>query len=318
MNGRLKMSITYPALNGNEYNCCMKSRTLRADLLLLLTALIWGLSFVAQRLGMTHIGAFTFNGVRFALGTLVLYPLVRRNYPDGLLQRGEIRQIWLPALLTGLVLFVGASLQQHGVVYTDAGKAGFITGLYVIFVPLMGLLLGIHPGLRVWVGALLAVVGLYLLSVEGKMTLGKGDTLVLIGAVAWAAHVHLVGRFSAQVGALRLAWLQFAITAALSLLAAFVFETITLAGLQAAAWPIIYAGALSVGVGYTLQVVAQKDAPPAHAAILLSLEAVFAALGGWLILGETLPPRGILGAVLMLLGMWVAGVNHRPERKRQP
>ena len=287
----------------------MKSRTLRADLLLLLTALIWGLSFVAQRLGMVHIGPFTFNGVRFALGALVLYPLVRRHTPDGLLPRGAARRIWLPALVTGLVLFAGASLQQHGVVYTDAGKAGFITGLYVIFVPMLGLFLGMRPSARAWTGALLAVVGLYLLSVSETLTLSKGDTLVLIGAVAWAVHVHLVGRFSAQVGALRLAWLQFVITAGLSLLAALAFETVTLEGLQAAAFPILYAGALSVGVGYTLQVVAQKDAPPTHAAILLSLEAVFAALGGWLILGETMTPRGILGAALMLAGMWVSAVG---------
>jgi drug/metabolite transporter (DMT)-like permease len=299
----------------------MDTRTVRADVLLLLTATIWGFAFVAQRVGMEYVGPFTFNGVRFALGSLSLIPLLfvldrrptkaRRLLPPmataSLLQRGG---------LAGLFLFAGASLQQVGLVYTTAGNAGFITGLYVVIVPIMGLALRQRTNLGTWLGAFLAAAGLYFLSITAQFTIAWGDLLELIGAFFWAAHVLIIGWLSPRMDALKLAITQFAACSLLSLLTALAIETITLEGLRQATIPILYGGLGSVGVAYTLQVVAQKEAPPAHAAIFLSLEAVFAAVGGWLLLSEILTARAIFGCGLMLAGMllsqlWGFGRRHR-------
>jgi drug/metabolite transporter (DMT)-like permease len=208
--------------------------------------------------------------------------------------------------LAGLAIYLAASLQQVGLVYTTAGKAGFITGLYVIIVPIMGLLWGQRTNAGTWSGALMAAVGMYLLSVNEDFSISIGDLLELIGAVVWAVHIHLIGWLSPKTDSLRLAFVQFMVCAVVSLLTAWLVETATLAAIAAASLPIIYGGALSVGVAYTLQVVAQRNAHPAHAAILLSLEAVFAAVGGWLILGEVMPGRGLVGCLLMLSGMIVS------------
>ncbi len=277
----------------------MTNKALRADALLLFTALIWGLAFVAQRVGMDFMGPLTFNGLRFALGSLALWPVVMRA-------EGMKRLDWRAGALTGVLLFAGAALQQMGVVYTEAGKAGFITGLYVVLVPLVGVFLGRRAGGATWLGACLALSGLYLLSVTGDFALQRGDALVLLSALVWTLHVLVIDRYAGQAGALRLAWMQFTLTAALSLGGALLFEQVDPRTWGGALWPVLYAGMFSVGIGYTLQVVAQKDAPPAHAAILLSLEAVFAVIGGWVLLGEVLTRRGLLGSALMLAGMWVS------------
>ncbi|MBL8259565.1 MAG: DMT family transporter [Candidatus Competibacteraceae bacterium] len=281
------------------------SKTLKAEFLLLVAAVIWGFAFVAQRIGMEHVGPFTYNGVRFLLGAMALLPLLwvgRRCAP--VRPSGGWRPIVGGGLLAGLFLFAGASLQQVGIVYTTAGKAGFITGLYVVLVPLLGLLWGQRTPWATWVGAVIAAAGLYLLTVNDRFTLAEGDGLVLIGAFFWAGHVLVIGWLSGRhVEPVLLACLQFVVCAVLSLLVAAVTEPISLTGLQAATMPILYGGLLSVGVAYTLQVVAQRDAPPAHAAIILSLETVFAVLGGWLLLQETLSDRGLLGCALMFAGM---------------
>lgn len=284
----------------------MNSSTARANLLLLLTAMIWGAAFVAQRVGMDHMGPLTFNGVRFALGAAALLPLIswldkRRTAappPFSTLLKG--------GFLMGLALFLGAWLQQFGLCYTTAGKAGFITGLYVVFVPLIGIFLGHRYGTGTWAGAGLAIAGMYLLSVTESFTMDKGDALVLLSAVFWGVHVLLVGRLTqgiTTVDAVRLAAIQFATCSAISLAGAAATEDITLAGLRDGLIPILYGGLMSVGVAYTLQVVAQRDARPAPAAIILSLEAVFAALTGWLMLGETLTIQAFIGCALMLVGM---------------
>lgn len=284
----------------------MNDSTLKSDLLLLLTAAIWGFAFVAQRVGMEHVGPFTFNGIRFALGSLSLVPLLfwRLNGKPSPLPSAEG---FGPALrggcIAGLFLFTGASLQQVGLVYTTAGNAGFITGLYVVIVPLIGLLFRQRSTAGAWLGAGLAAVGLYFLSVTDQFTIAWGDFLELLGAFFWAGHVLVIGHFSPRVSAIRLAITQFAICSILSLSTASVVETIRLANVLQAAVPILYGGLASVGIAYTLQVVAQKNAHPAHAAILLSLEAVFAAVGGWLMLNETLSFRGFFGCTLMLAGM---------------
>jgi drug/metabolite transporter (DMT)-like permease len=292
----------------------LKLRAFRADLLLLLTAAIWGFAFVAQRIGMEHVGPFIFNGIRFALGCLVLVPFAwaRRGRPGASPGRGVVRA----GLAAGGVLFLGASLQQIGIVYTTAGKAGFITGLYVVIVPLVATIWRHRVGRGAWIGALLAAAGLYLLSVREGFRISLGDGLVLASAFCWAAHVLVIARWVRRYDAILLALLQFATCSVLSVAVAFLTESFTAQAIRAAAIPIAYGGVLSVGIGYTLQVIAQRDAQPTAAAILLSLEAVFAALGGWLILSETLTLRAMVGCGLMLAGVVSAQLGPEPTDER--
>lgn len=280
-------------------------------MLLALTALIWGFAFVAQRVGMDYVGPFTFNGVRFALGGLSLLPLI---WMTGKQRRRQAINAGTLCRMTlvGVVLFIAATLQQFGVAHTTAGKAGFITGLYVVIVPLMGLLWGQRAGIGIWMGAVAAAVGLYLLSVTGRLTIELGDVLVLIGAFFWAGHVQFIGWLAAELDPLELSLFQFVVCSTLSLVAALFTEPISFVAIGQAAAPILYGGVLSVGVAYTLQVVGQKGAHPAHAAIILSLETVFAMIGGWLILHETLSPRGLVGCALMLSGMLLSQLGARP------
>ncbi len=307
---------------------------LRSDLLLLLTAAIWGFAFVGQRLGMGHVGPFAFNATRFLIGALVLLPLMavfRRSahpktrtastaapstsedadsatrHPPPATRHPSV----LPGgLLVGALLFAAATLQQMGIVFTTAGKAGFITSLYVVIVPLLGLALGHRIPRATWLGALLAAVGLYFLTMRpGELRMAPGDLLVLVGALLWAVHMLLLGRLSPGRDPVRLAFVQFLACAALSGLAALLFETTTAAGLRAALLPILYTGVLSVGVGYTLQVAGQRHAPPADTAIILSLEAVFAVLAGRLLLGEQLTVRALVGCGLMLAGIVISQVT---------
>jgi drug/metabolite transporter (DMT)-like permease len=284
----------------------MRNKVYQADLMLLLTAAIWGSAFVAQRVGMNHVGPLTFNGIRFALGALVLVPvMVWRNSRNQGISEGSLFKLIYGGLIAGVVLFAGATLQQVGLVYTTAGKAGFITGLYVIFVPVFGLYFGLRLSIGGWVGVGLASAGLYFLSVTESFTLAPGDFWVLLGAIFWAVHVLILSRLSPKLDTIKLACAQFTVCAFLSISGAVLTETLTLEGLKGATVPILYGGILSVGTAYTLQVVAQKDAPAIHAAIILSLEAVFSAIFGWLILGEVIDNRGITGCVLMLAGMLI-------------
>ena len=296
----------------------------RHDALLLLAAMIWGFAFVAQRAGMQHLGPLAFNGIRFAIGAVVILPVVVAR--GGLASHGSRREgqpARLPPkamLLIGGVLFVAATLQQYGVVYTTAGKAGFITGLYVIVVPLLGLVVGQRVPVATWCGAGLAVVGMYLLSFGVDLEVARGDLLCLLGAVFWALHVQIIGRLSRRHDPYAIACGQFAVCAVLSLIGALLLERTTWPAIRAAALPILYTGLLSVTVAYTLQVVAQRRAPPAHAAVILSLEAVFAVLGGWLALGETLALRALLGCATMLAGMLLSQLAPRrgPRSAERP
>jgi drug/metabolite transporter (DMT)-like permease len=286
----------------------MNTQTLKYDSLLLLASVIWGFAFVAQRVGMDYVGPFLFNGVRFALGSLVLLPLILRsgfqeNTAAGNLPRNESKTPIFGGALLGITLFAAASLQQVGLVYTTAGKAGFITGLYVVIVPILGLFWGQHPNAGTWIGALLAAIGLYFLSVTHELTISYGDLLELIGAFLWAVQILIVGWLSPKSDPLKLAFLEFSACSVLSLITAFISEKIVLQGLVQAAVPILYGGVLSVGVAFTLQVVAQRNAHPAHAAIIFSLESVFAAIGGWSLLSETISTRGLAGCTLMISGM---------------
>ena len=285
----------------------MNKHVLRADWLLLLTAVIWGCAFVAQRSGMRYVGPFTFNGLRFMLGVLTLIPLIMyRNRRYGTQSAGPLFfsfEFLKRGLLIGIVLFCGASLQQIGMVFTTAGKGGFITGLYVILVPIIGLFLGHRLGWSGWVGAFLATSGMYLLSVTDTLTIERGDLWVLASAFFWASHVLILGWLSPQMDTVKLACAQFFVCAVLSLITAAFTEPISIASIRDGTIPILYGGLLSVGIAYTLQVVAQKEAPPAHASIILSLETVFAAISGWILLDESLSLRAIFGCLLMLAGM---------------
>lgn len=290
---------------------------LTGTLTLLMSAVIWGFAFVAQRASMEHIGPYTFTGIRFALGALVLIPwiLASRLRPPMPVLSSRTRHLWLAAGVAGFVLFVSANLQQIGLVYTTAGKAGFITGLYVVIVPLLGLFLRHRVGVFVWAGCVLAAVGMYFLSVEGTLSISLGDALVLGSALGWAFHVHLVGWLAQRMHPLRAAALQFTICSVLSLIMALLTEDIQLAGLLSAGWMIAYAGILSVGVAYTLQLFGQRLIDPTRAGVIFSLEAVFAVLGGWVVLGETLSTRGIIGCALMLGGMMLAQIRSQADSR---
>jgi drug/metabolite transporter (DMT)-like permease len=283
----------------------MRAAAFKSDLILLLTAVIWGLAFVAQRLGMDYVGPFTYNGVRFALGSLTLVPLLltgrRRSASPALPMTG--RKFIIGGGALGAVLFIAASLQQVALLYTTAGKAGFITGLYVVIVPILGLFWRQRPSAGTWAGAGLAAAGLYLLSVTETFRMEYGDLLVLASALFWSVQVLMVAWLSPRTRPVELAFCQFSVCSLLSVATAVLLETVAWASIYAASVPILYGGVLSVGVAYTLQVVAQRSAHPAHASILMSLEAVFAALGGWMLLGETLSLRGVIGCGLMLGGM---------------
>lgn len=285
----------------------MKTETLKSNLSLLLTAFIWGVSFVAQRAGMDYVGPFTFNAVRFALGAFSIVPLIillNRNKSQNNKNSGSNPKNTIKAgLIAGLFLFFGSSLQQVGIVYTTASKAAFITGLYIVIVPILGIFLKQRISVGSWLGAIMAVIGLFLLSVSEKFTISSGDLLVLIGAFFWAVHILLIDRFSIKVDALKLAFLQFITCSVLSLITALLTENIMVSNLQQAITPILYGGVFSVGIAYTLQIIGQRNARPSHAAIILSLETVFAAIGGFLILNERMGIREILGCLLMLAGM---------------
>lgn len=285
----------------------------KSDLILLSAAIIWGFAFVAQRIGMDYIGPFTYTAVRFTLGCIVLVPILifRKHDPfNGKpVCAADRKKIILLQLLLGFILFGGISFQQYGLQFTTAGNAGFITGLYVVLVPVVTLFLGQKNKTSIWIGMILAISGLYFLSVGDRFKINTGDILVFICALFWTAHVIIVGFVAPKTDPIRTAIIQFFICAILSWVVAAVWESIHLAEIFAAYVPILYGGIMSVGIAYTLQVVAQRQAHPAYASIILSLEAVFAVTGGWLILNEPMTSRILLGCGLMLSGMVVVQVK---------
>ena len=285
----------------------MQNKVVFANLLLVLAAAIWGFAFVAQRVGMETMGPHLFNGVRFLMGGIALLPLVfwlsGRSADASLDNNPSNRRLALAGLVAGVFLFAGATLQQVGLQYTTAGKAGFITGLYIFFVPAIGLLFGMRTSLGTWLGAALAVWGLYLLSIRDTFSLSYGDTLQVLCAVAFAGHVLVIGYFASRFDTIKLSAIQFMVAGLLALLLAIATESISWQMIVDTAIPLAYAGLMSTGVAYTLQVVAQQHAHSSHAAIILSSEGVFAVLGGWLFLDEVLPTAGLVGCLLMLVGM---------------
>lgn len=278
----------------------------KANLILLFIALIWGSAFVAQNLGMKEIGPFAFTGLRFLLGALVVLPLAQREYRR-LVQRGQAfsGREWLGCLGLGGLLFFGATFQQLGIVTTTVTNAGFFTALYVPLVPLLGWLLFRHlPHWSVWPANAGCLVGTWMLGGGEISALNSGDFWVLAGTIFWAAHVLFVGRVAAEKGApITVAVTQFVVCGVLSLLWVSVAEPLSLAQIQAASWSILYTGVLSVGVAFTLQVVAQRHTHAADASIILSAETLFAAIAGALFLNETLSALQLGGCLLIFAGI---------------
>ena len=292
----------------------------KGNLLLLLAAAIWGFAFVAQREGMVHLGPLAFNGIRFLLGALTVLVFVMLTQPfTELKQVLSGKLLLIHGLMAGLVLFFASSFQQLGMIYTTAGNAGFITSLYVLFVPVIGLMRNQPSGKSVWAGALLAAFGLYLLSVKDGFAMQTGDLLVLISAVFWAFHLVILAYIAPLHDFRHIAFFQFLVTGTISLLLASLFEDIGFEAFKQAWLPILYTGILSAGLGFTLQIAGQRKARADHAALILSLEAVFALAGGYLILHESMTPKQLAGAAFMLaasvIAQWPAGKN---ETKKLP
>ena len=301
----------------------MVKKTASWDLLLLVTAVIWGFAFVAQRVGMDYMGPYAFNGIRFALGAFSLVPFIiwqSRKQPAKDIKKPPKNLLIIGGLAAGVLVFFGASFQQVGLMSTTAGNAGFITGLYMVIVPVMGLAIGQRTNKGTIIGITLAVFGLYFLSVTEDFTIAWGDVLVLIGAFFWAAQVLVISYFSPKLDSLKLAFLEFLICSILSMIVALAIETITWEGISGAAVPLLYGGLASVGVAYTIQVFAQKKTHPSHASIIMGMEAVFAVIGGWMFLNEMLSFRGFIGCGLMLAGMIISqlwGMKREKSQKRK-
>lgn len=279
----------------------------RNSFLLLITATIWGCGFVAQALGMEHIGPFAFTWARSFIGgvfLLCLMPLFDRIRHSAHERRGDAwksKTLWIGGFVCGTLLFISESLQQFGILYTTVGKASFITALYIVIVPAVSFVLGRHVGgLKIWSAVGLAVVGLYLLCMtDDSFAIGAGDLLVLACAFSFSLHILVIDRYAPFVDAIRMSCLQFFVGSVWGMLMMLLFEPPTLQGMINAVWAILFAGVMSNGIAYTLQVVAQKGVNPTLASLIMSLESVVGVLAGWLILGQALTLREIAGCTVM-------------------
>ncbi len=283
--------------------------------LLFLTAIIWGFAFVAQKVGSQFVGTFTFNGIRFALGAVSLFPVIyffekEKKKPE------KFKKTLKAGFICGLFLFIASTLQQYGVEITQsAGKSGFITGLYTVLVPILGFVfMRRKTGLLTWVGAVFSVAGLYLLCMTGQTSVGLGDLVLLIGAVFWALHILVIDKFVNEISPLRFAQIQFAVCAALSIIFALCFENIELSAIKSVYLPILYGGFMSVGVAYTCQILGQKDADPTFSAIIFSTESVFSAIGGVLLAGESMTASAYLGCALIFTGIVLSQLKLKSKK----
>lgn len=277
--------------------------------MLLLASAIWGFAFVAQRIGSEHVGPFSFNAVRFALGALVVLAIIwwrstSRKVPRARRQLAWRAALW-PGITAGVLLAVASNLQQSAMSTVPAGNAAFITGLYMVFVPVIAAFRGHRSSLATVIGVISSVIGLYLIAVTDAFTIGFGEVLLIISTLVWAAQILVIDHFG-KLSALRFAAVQFITCSVLSSAGALVLDPAPFAGLDQAVVPILYGGVLSVGIAFTLQVVGQRDALATHAALIMAMESVFGAIGGALILGESMGVRGYFGAALMITGVVVA------------
>ncbi|MFV0635375.1 DMT family transporter [Mitsuokella sp. WILCCON 0060] len=292
---------------------------LRGNLMLLLAAFIWGTTFVAQMVGMDGLGPFTYAAARYILGFLFLVGLwyTWKGPRETAKRAGTYHAGWKAGLGAGCIMFVATSLQQVAMLYTTAGKTAFITALYIILVPLGAVLLGKRIHIENWIGAFLALAGLYFLSIHGEVALSFGDGLVLISAFFWTGHILFIDRFASLVDPIELSTTQVGVCAAGSLVAALLFETIAVQPIFSAWFAIFYGGVMSAGVAFTLQILGQQYAEPGQAAIIMSFEAVFGVLSSWLLLGEQMTIAQIMGCVLMLAGMIITQIRPLLKDRRR-
>jgi drug/metabolite transporter (DMT)-like permease len=285
-------------------------RRARANALLLFASAIWGFAFVAQRVGAGFVGPFTFNAVRFALGAVVVVAIawwfaVRRKVPWSR-RSGAWRAALFPGLVVGVLLFIGSNLQQAAMASVPAGNAAFITGLYMVFVPVIAAFRGHRSAWTTVAGVAASVVGLYLIAVTDALTVGGGELLLIISTVVWAVEILTIDHYGPRLSSLRFAAVQFITCSVLSAAGALAFEQQPFTGLDQAVVPVLYGGILSVGVAFTLQVVGQRDALATHAALIMAMESVFGAIGGAILLSEDMGVRGYVGAALMVIGIVVS------------
>ena len=294
----------------------LRRETIRADLLLLVASAIWGVAFVAQQDAAKSFDAVSILSIRFLMGAAILAPVIifRRIRKVNMPSPGAL--LWSGGLFAGLAMLLAAYLQQRGIESTTASSAGFITGLYVLFVPLIGLMLGQRVGWSAWLGVTLATAGLYLLSVSAELHMSRGDLLVLGCAVIWAIHVLIIGRYAPRCDPIELAAVQFLVTGVVAAIFMMSRGLPEWSHVSSAWMSLTYLGALAVGVAFTLQVVGQRTAPPTHAAILLSMESPFAAIAGALLIAERLSSREYLGCALMLAGILVSQLLGRNAAKK--
>lgn len=319
---------------------------IKSSLILLLTATIWGTAFVAQSSGMDYVGGFTFNCTRSIIGGIVLIPCIfllrkLRGTEAENMSKAEAKETsmegkscggkncghwkaWLEQNKTliqggvscGIILCLATNLQQFGIKYTSVGKAGFITALYIVLVPILGLFLHKKVGKLVWIGLAFAVAGLYFLCLNEKLTIGKGDFLVFLCAAVFACHILVVDHFAPLVDCVAMSCIQFFTVGILSAIPMFLFEEVTWSNLAMGAGPILYAGALSSGVAYTLQMVGQKNLNPTVASMIMSLESVISVLAGLVILKQMLSGRELLGCVLMFVAVILSQLPEKSEKNK--
>lgn len=316
----------------------MNKTVFRNSLLLMLAATIWGTAFVAQSVGMDYVGPYTFNAIRNFIGCIVLLPFIfwmdkkdKKPYgndgdgnPDmpadknakadkGIFKKID-KKLIIGGICTGAALCIASNLQQYGIMYTSVGKSGFITALYIVLVPVFGLVIGHRQSGRMWIAIAIAVVGMYFLCMTtGSFALQTGDIILLLCAASFAVQILLIDHFSALVNPVKLAWCQFLVCGVLSSIPMFVLEHPTLSGIMGGWTSILYAGALSTGVAYTIQVVAQRGMNPAIASLIMSLESVISVIAGWLLLNQHLSSRELMGCLLMFVAIIIVQLPEKRE-----
>ncbi len=285
-------------------------------LMLILTAFIWGTAFVAQSMGMDYLGPFTFNGVRSIIGGIALLPCIallnKMNGASGKSEESR-KDLIVGGSACGILLFAASSLQQVGIQYTTAGKAGFITAFYIVIVPVLGIFLKKKIGWKVWVAVALALAGLYFLCITEEFAVGKGDILIFLCALVFSLHILVIDYFAPRADGVKMSCIQFFVCGLVSLPFMLVLETPRIGAMLDGIIPLLYAGVLSCGVAYTLQIVGQKNVNPAVASLILSLESCFSVLAGWLVLGERLSVREASGCALMFVAIILAQL---PDKKK--
>ena len=288
--------------------------------MLFLTAFIWGTAFVAQSMGMDYLGPFGFNGIRSLIGGVALLPCIfilgkvnKRTSGEG----GRTRTLIAGGICCGLALFAASSMQQIGIQYTTAGKAGFVTAFYIVLVPVLDIFMGKKTGWKVWLAVAMALAGLYFLCITESFSVGRGDVYVFIGSLLFAAHILIIDYFAPRTDGVKMSCIQFFVAGILSMLPMAALETTTVEGIARSWGPLLYAGVLSCGVAYTLQIIGQKNMDPTIASLILSLESCISVLAGWVILGERLSVREGVGCILMFAAIILAQLPEKPGKNRR-